>query len=77
MKSHTDHDSNHEAADGFTDLLRDAVAGEALPPADPALREAVLQRLDQPSVEPALKVSMASRRRTFFQRAGIALATAA
>lgn len=75
MKSH-EHNSNHES-DNFATLVREAVAGEALPASDPSLREALLKRLDQPAVEPALKTSMADRRRTFFQRAGIALASTA
>src|SRR5687768_9655937 len=74
MKSN--HDTN-EASDSFSNLVRDAVNNEPLPPADPALREAVLKRLDQPLVEPALSVAVASRRRTFFQRAGIALVSTA
>lgn len=75
MKSH-EHNSNHES-DNFATLVREAVAGEALPASDPTLREALLKRLDQPAVEPSLKASVADRRRTFFQRAGIALASTA
>lgn len=75
MKSH-EHNSNHES-DNFATLVREAVAGEALPASDPTLREALLKRLDQPAVEPALKTSVSDRRRTFFQRAGIALASTA
>lgn len=71
-----EHNSNHES-DNFATMVREAVAGEALPASDPTLREALLKRLDQPMVEPALKASVADRRRTFFQRAGIALASTA
>jgi Ca-activated chloride channel family protein len=72
----TNHDTS-EASDSFTNLVREAVNNEPLPPADPALREAVLKRLDQPLVEPALSAEVAARRRTFFQRVGIALVSTA
>lgn len=68
---------NDHSPDPLTNLLRDAIASEPLPPADPDLRAAVLKRLDQPPVEPALSVAASQRRRTFFQRAGIALVSTA
>ena len=81
MKSHQ-HNSNHEPNDHFTNQLQDAIVSGPLPPPDPALREALLKKLNQPAVtpaskEPTLSAAAAGRRRTFFQRAGLALAPTA
>ena len=82
MKTH-EHNSNHEPADSFTDQLRESIASPPLPPADPALREALLKKLNQPApaqqqvAEPMLSIATASRRRNFFQRAGMVLASTA
>lgn len=70
----------HHESESFNILLRETIASEPLPPADPSLRAALLKRLDQPAsppVRPALSVEAAHRRRTFFQRAGIALVSTA
>lgn len=76
MKTH-EPSSNHEAPDSFTNLLQETIASGSLPPADPTLRETLLKRLNQPAVEPVLSAAAASRRRTFFQRVGIALVSTA
>ncbi|WP_254506971.1 VWA domain-containing protein [Anatilimnocola floriformis] len=73
----TNQHNSGEPADPFANQLKQAIAGNNLPPADPALREALLKKLNQPAGEPTLTVAAANRRRTFFQRAGMVLASTA
>ncbi|QDU31753.1 von Willebrand factor [Anatilimnocola aggregata] len=76
--SHLDDAANNGAPDPFLNSLRQAIASESLPPASADLRAALLARLDQPAVAPAvLTPAVAARRRTFFQRAAIALVSTA
>jgi Ca-activated chloride channel family protein len=72
-----------EAPDSFTKLVRESLAAEPLPAASADLRSAILARLDQPTVTstevpaPELSPAVAARRKTFFQRAAIALISTA
>jgi secreted protein with Ig-like and vWFA domain len=72
-----------EAPDSFTKLVRESLAAEPLPAASADLRSAILARLDQPAVTSTevptteLSPAVAARRKTFFQRAAIALISTA
>ncbi|WP_425616029.1 von Willebrand factor type A domain-containing protein [Anatilimnocola sp. NA78] len=74
MKSNSHSDDLSNGSDPFSQTLRDSLVSQPLPTASSDLRAALLARLDQPAVTPvSLSPAVAARRRTFFQRAAIAL----